>query len=104
MDLQSVDKKLSDLSGQIDFYSHLTPLNQKEEQDKLQMKLTSAAELFMTVFHMHAESNWRYFGNEVEYGDANKPIFWFKPWGVENYSVIYGDLSVENMAPKDLPE
>lgn len=76
----------------------------KEEQDKLQAKLNSAAELFMTVFHMPAERDWRYFGNEVEYGDANEPIFWFRPWLTENYSVIYGDLSIEHISPENLPK
>ena len=76
----------------------------KEEQDKLQEKLNSAAELFTTVFHMPAECDWHYAGKDVVYGDANTPIFWFKPRWMENYSVIYGDLTVEHIPPEDLPK
>ncbi|MFC1570378.1 tyrosine/phenylalanine carboxypeptidase domain-containing protein [Candidatus Omnitrophota bacterium] len=34
MDLREVDKKISEATGRIDFYSCLTPLNQKEEEEK----------------------------------------------------------------------
>lgn len=34
MDLREVDRKISEITGRIDFYSCLTPLNQKEEEEK----------------------------------------------------------------------
>jgi len=51
-----------------------------------------------------AESNWRYTGKDVKFGDANTAIFWYRPEGSETYRVIYGDLSVKDVAPENLPK
>jgi hypothetical protein len=45
-----------------------------------------------------------YAGNGVKLGDADKAIFWYRPEGSETYRVIYGDLSVKDVAPESLPE
>jgi hypothetical protein len=42
-------------------------------------------------------------GEGVKLGDANKAIFWYRPEGATNYRVVYGDLSVKDMAPENLP-
>ena len=47
---------------------------------------------------------WGYAGKGVKLGDAEKAIFWYQPEGVEKYRVIYGDLSVQDVAPNDLPK
>jgi hypothetical protein len=47
--------------------------------------------------------NWGYVGKGVKLGDADTPIFWYQPQGSETYRVIYGDLSVKDVAPEDLP-
>ena len=48
------------------------------------------------------ESNARYAGKEIKYGDATSAVFWYKPAGASTYRVIYGDLSVkeQNAAPE----
>jgi len=51
-----------------------------------------------------AESNWRYTGKDVKFGDANTAIFWYRPEGSETYRVIYGDLSVKDVAAENLPK
>ena len=51
-----------------------------------------------------AESNWRYAGEDVKFGDANTAIFWYRPEGSETYRVIYGDLSAKNVAQENLPQ
>jgi outer membrane lipoprotein-sorting protein len=56
------------------------------------------------VAHLPKESNWRYAGNGVKFGTPDKPIFWYKPTDSKNYRVIYGDLSVKEVAPEDLPK
>ena len=56
------------------------------------------------VAHLPKESNWRYAGNGVKFGTADKAIFWYKPTDSKNYRVIYGDLSVKEVAPEDLPK
>ncbi len=58
----------------------------------------------MFVTQLPADSNWRYAGENVQFGDASTPIFWYKPAGTETYRVIYGDLSVRDVAPENLPE
>lgn len=58
----------------------------------------------MFVTQLSAESNWRYAGENVSYGDADTPVFWYKPEGSVTYRVIYSDLSVKDVAPEDLPK
>jgi hypothetical protein len=45
-----------------------------------------------------------YAGGGVKLGDASKAIFWYKPEGAETWRVIYGDLSVKDVAPDNLPK
>jgi outer membrane lipoprotein-sorting protein len=58
----------------------------------------------MFVMKLPAESNSRYAGENAKYGDAETPIFWYQPEGSETYRVIYGDLSVKDVAPENLPK
>ncbi len=46
---------------------------------------------------------WRYAGQNVSFGDAETPIFWYRPEGASLYRVIYADLSVKSVEPEDLP-
>ena len=58
----------------------------------------------MFVTQLPAESNWRYTGENVQFGDAATPVFWYKPAGSQIYRVIYGDLTIKDVAPENLPE
>jgi hypothetical protein len=49
-------------------------------------------------------ADWKYVGAGVKLGDASKPVFWYRPQGSQTYRVIYGDLSVKDVAPEDLPK
>ncbi len=49
------------------------------------------------------DSDWKYVGEDVKLGDASKAICWYKPAGSATYRVMYGDLSVKDVAPEDLP-
>jgi hypothetical protein len=49
-------------------------------------------------------SNWRYVGENVKFGTSDKAIFWYMPKGSQNYRVIYGDLSVKEISPENLPK
>lgn len=51
-----------------------------------------------------SESDWHYTGKGVKPGDADTSIFWYRPEGSETYRVIYGDLSVKDVAPENLPK
>jgi len=40
----------------------------------------------------------------VEFGDADTAVFLYRPKDSDTYRVIYGDLSVKDSAPEDLPK
>ena len=44
-----------------------------------------------------------YAGKGVKLGEADKAVFWYKPTDSETYKVIYGDLSVKDVAEENLP-
>jgi hypothetical protein len=58
------------------------------------------------LFHQTIESQgqWNYAGAGVKLGDAKTAIFWYQPQGSDTYRVIYGDLSVKDVSPEDLPK
>ncbi len=58
------------------------------------------------LFHQILESQgqWGYTGAGVKLGDANAPVFWYQPQGSSTYRVIYGDLSVKDVAQENLPK
>ncbi|MCJ7776984.1 MAG: DUF2092 domain-containing protein [Sedimentisphaerales bacterium] len=56
------------------------------------------------VARQPASSNWRYMGENVKFGTPDKPIFWYRPAGSENYRVIYADLTVREVAEDQLPK
>jgi len=56
------------------------------------------------VQQLPAESDWQYTGKDVKFGDAQTPIFWYRPEGSETYRVIYGDLTIKEMTPENLPK
>jgi hypothetical protein len=58
--------------------------------------------LFIRFFKGQGE--WHYAGNGVKFGDAETAIFWYQPEGSETYRVIYGDLSVKDVAAENLPK
>jgi hypothetical protein len=73
----------------------------KEEQTELGMKLGRHL-LFIRFFK--GQGQWHYAGKGVKLGQADKAIFWYQPKGSATYRVIYGDLSVKDVAPENLPK
>jgi hypothetical protein len=50
--------------------------------------------------------SFRYFGKGVKLGDKDRIVCWYKlnkPNDPNTYRVVYGDLSVKDVAAKDLP-
>ncbi len=58
---------------------------------------------FMFATQMTPENDFHYAGKGVALGNAQQPICWYRPTGAPNYRVIYGDLSVREVSPSDLP-
>jgi hypothetical protein len=52
---------------------------------------------------MQPENDYHYVGSGVTLGSADKAIAWYKPHGATLYRVIYGDLSVRDVPPEQLP-
>jgi hypothetical protein len=50
------------------------------------------------------ENDWHYVGKDVKFGDAESPVCWYRPTDSETYRVIYGDLSIKDVAPENLPD
>ncbi len=48
-------------------------------------------------------SEYQYVGEDVRLGDASKAVCWYRPEGSKTYRVVYGDLSVRDIEPNDLP-
>jgi hypothetical protein len=73
----------------------------EDEKKQHTMKLARGMQF---VIMMKPENDWHYAGKSVELGDADTAICWYRPDGSETYRVIYGDLSVKNVAPENLPK
>jgi len=53
---------------------------------------------------LETDGKFHYAGKGVKLGDADKAVFWYRPEGSETYRVVYGDLSVKDVAPGNLPK
>jgi hypothetical protein len=73
----------------------------EEEQTEMGLKLQNHL-LFIRFFK--GEGKWHYAGKGVKLGDADTAIFWYRPEDSKTYRVIYGDLSVKDIAPENLPK
>jgi hypothetical protein len=66
--------------------------------------LTKISRGIMFAHTLPEDADWHYNGKDVKFGDPENAIFWYRPKGSETYRVIYGDLSVKDVAPGNLPE
>jgi hypothetical protein len=76
----------------------------KGTEDEKKQHTTKLARGMQFVIMMKSENDWHYAGKGVELGDADTAICWYRPQGSQTYRVIYGDLSVKDVAPEDLPK
>ncbi|MEJ2247366.1 MAG: hypothetical protein P8Y80_15020 [Acidobacteriota bacterium] len=47
-------------------------------------------------------ADWRYTGRGVQFGEADKVVFWYRMPDASSYRAIYGDLHVEDVSSPDL--
>jgi len=73
----------------------------KQQQTEIAMRWGQGL-VFIRFFK--GQGQWHYAGKGVELGDGDTPIFWYQPKGSEIWRVIYGDLTVKDVAPENLPE
>jgi len=79
-------------------------LDLSDEEETALEKTLQKHLLFIRFFSLKGEGKWTYRGQGVKLGEAETPIFWYRPKDSVTYRVIYGDLHVEDTAPEDLPE
>ena len=60
--------------------------------------------IIMFAHGLHEDADWHYTGKEAKFGDVSTAIFWYRPEGSDTYRVIYGDLSVKDVAQENLPK
>jgi hypothetical protein len=72
-----------------------------EEAGKLGTKFPKGM-FFLQLFE--TDGKYHYAGKGVKLGEADKAIFWYCPEGSKTYRVIYGDLSVKDVTPENLPK
>ncbi|MHC4266193.1 MAG: hypothetical protein ACYSUK_09705, partial [Planctomycetota bacterium] len=73
------------------------------EQQQMEVAMQFAQGLVFLRF-FKGQGQWHYKGVGVELGDSTAPIFWYQPQDSNNFRVIYGDLSVEEVPPEELPD
>ena len=95
MELQKVSMEME----QRDEFGKGQTTDQQRKQDAMTMYHG-----IMFLMQLPADSNWRYAGENVKFGDAGTAIFWYCPEGSETYRIIYGDLSVRDVAQDNLPK
>jgi len=93
-DLMSLTPRLGEKIGQLNISD--------EEKTQLGMTLGRGFVFFQQMGPSGID--WHYAGSGVKLGEADKAIFWYRPKGSATYRVIYGDLSVKDVAPDDLPK
>ena len=72
------------------------------DEQKLQRGMQLGRGLMFFQFLRH-RNEYYYAGKDVTLGDTKKAIFWYLPEHSRNWRVIYGDLSVKDVAPENLP-
>jgi len=103
------DGKFPDRLSAEDFMAQVPLIGAKIDQldisdeQKLQrgMQLGRGITFFQFLRH---QNEYHYAGKGVKLGDAEKAIFWYQPENSKNWRVIYGDLSVKDVAPENLPK
>ena len=91
------------------FRQYIAENNLSESEVKEQLKPVSEkwtkAHWYTRLLRGEMEvSNFRYAGEGVKLGDANTPVIWWLPKDSETYRVIYGDLSIRDVSPENLPK
>jgi len=96
-----------DLSPQVwidDAKKHRNKFAQLSEEQNLEGPPLKFARGWVFFRLLKAENDWNYVGSGVKLGDGESPVCWYRPDDSETYRVIYGDLSVKDVVPENLPK
>ena len=73
-------------------------------EDEKKQHVAKLARGMQFVMMMRPENDWHYAGKNAKLGNADTAICWYRPQGSQTYRVIYGDLSVKDVAAENLPK
>jgi hypothetical protein len=76
----------------------------KEEFDQAMRQMHTVLKGLWFAQKIKVENDWHYVGKNVKLGDAESPVCWYRPKDSEIYHVIYGDLSIKDVTPENLPK
>lgn len=77
---------------------------QLSEEEKTQIGIKFARGMLFHQMLDNRGGDWHYAGAGVKLGDTQTAIFWYQPQDSAPYRIIYGDLSIKDAAPDDLPK
>ena len=104
-----LDGAFPDAIGTDHFIKQAAPLGYK--MASLRLPVSEGEQLFFKfqkgmIFLQKFEfgGKWGYAGKGVKLGDAEKIILWYQPQDSQTWRVIYGDLSVKDVAEENLPK
>jgi outer membrane lipoprotein-sorting protein len=76
----------------------------EDENQSLRTSVSRALKYIELLKRFYEVSELRYVGDGVELGDAESPVLWWLFRASDTYRVVYGDLSVRDVRPEDLPD
>ncbi|MBN2589048.1 MAG: hypothetical protein JXA96_04240 [Sedimentisphaerales bacterium] len=79
-------------------------LSDEEAEELLTPFVESIRRAYMYMEQLKGITKFNYVGDGVKLGDSEKPVMWWLPKDSATYRVIYGDLSVADVAPENLPK
>jgi hypothetical protein len=97
LDQEALDKAIGDRVQQIG----TSP--SEREMEELELKADRVIRFVRNRRDFYRDLDVSYVGEGVRLGDASSPVFWHRPGGSETCRVVYGDLSVRDVLPEDLP-
>lgn len=97
-----IEKTLSDATAGTASSPPQTTPPSEEETRAMRVKARRALRYIEILKSFHKVDDLQYAGNDVALGDAAVPVLWWKPKTSETFRVVYGDLSVRDVAPTDL--
>jgi len=75
--------------------------DEKEKEKEKELRYGEVAGRTFMFLTTHPDVT--YAGKGVKLGDAKTAVFWYRPKDSETYKVIYGDLTIKDVAEEDLP-